>query len=126
MRPSLKVFHWIPRILCIIAILFVSLFALDTFSSHRTVWQNAVAFLIHLLPSFVLLAALVIAWKWEKTGGIIFIIIGLVSFIELLHLSVRNFTLAQSLRNASLICLPFVVTGILFVISHYSKKKERN
>jgi hypothetical protein len=75
MKTSTKVFQWIPRILCILAILFVSLFALDAFSSERTFWQNVAAFLMNLIPSFVLLAVLIVAWKWEKVGGIILVIV---------------------------------------------------
>jgi hypothetical protein len=33
MRASIKLLHWLPRTLCMLAILFVSLFALDAFAS---------------------------------------------------------------------------------------------
>ena len=58
-------------------ILFVSLFAADAFSPGLTIWQQLGAFVIHLIPSFILLTFLIVAWKWELIGGIIFIIIGL-------------------------------------------------
>ena len=126
MKMSTKILHWIPRILCILAILFVSLFALDAFSPERTFWQNAAAFLIHLIPSFVLLAILFIAWRWEKVGGIILLIVGVVFGILVFNLNYnqRHFTLWQSIINVSMICLPFVLAGILFIISHSRKKKE--
>ncbi|NMC38246.1 MAG: hypothetical protein GYA41_07985 [Bacteroidales bacterium] len=126
MKKSTKVFQWTPRILCILAILFVSLFALDSFSSERTLFQNAGAFLIHLIPSFVLLAVLIIAWKWEKTGGIILTILGVILFIAVFYLNYkkREFSLSQSLINVSIVCLPFILAGILFIVSHYTKKKE--
>ena len=126
MKTSAKILRWTPRILCILAILFISLFALDSFSSERTFWQNAGAFLMHLIPSFVLLAILIVAWKWENIGGIILIIIGVVFCVSIFNLNYnqRHFTLWQSIRNVLMLCLPFVLAGILFIISHSVKKKE--
>ena len=126
MRTSTKVLYWTARILCILAILFISLFALDSVSSERTFWQNATALLMSLIPSFVLLAALIIAWKWEKTGGIILTIIGLALsiFVFVLNYKRNQFSVANSLKNALILAIPFVLAGILFILSHYRKKKE--
>jgi hypothetical protein len=126
MKTSTKVLQWIPRILCILAILFISLFALDAFSSERTFWENIAAFLMHLIPSFVLLAILIVAWKWGKVGGIILIIVGIIFciFVFNINYSQRHFTLWQSIINVSILCLPFVLAGILFIISHNRKMKE--
>ena len=77
MKTSIRVFHWLPRIICILALLFISMFAADSFAPGQTIWQQIGAFLIHLIPSFILLALLIAAWKWEFIGGIIFIIMGL-------------------------------------------------
>jgi len=125
MKTSTKVLYWAPRILCILAILFVSLFALDSFSSERTFWQNTAAFLMHLIPSFVLLAVLIISWKWEKVGGIILTIVGLAwtVFVFILNYK-RTHSVATSLLIILMVALPFVLAGILFILSYYSKKKE--
>ena len=77
MKTYVKVIHWLPRIICMLAILFVSLFAADAFDHGDTIWQKLGAFLMHLIPSFILLAFLIVAWKWELIGGIIFTVIGL-------------------------------------------------
>jgi prolipoprotein diacylglyceryltransferase len=126
MKTSTKVIYWTARIICILAILFVSLFALDSFSSERTFWQNATAFLMHLIPSFVLLASLIIAWKWEKAGGIILTIIGLAFgiFIFVFNYKTRHPPIATLLLNTLMLSIPFVLAGILFIQSHYRKKKE--
>lgn len=126
MKTSTKVLCWTARILSILAILFISLFALDSVSSERTFWQNATALLMSLIPSFVLLAALIIAWKWEKTGGIILTIIGLALsiFVFVLNYIRNHFSVANSLKNALILAIPFVLVGILFILSHYRKKKE--
>jgi len=125
METSTKLIHWVPRILVILAILFVSMFAMDSFSPERTFWQNTAAFLMHLIPSFVLVALLIVAWKWEKIGGIILTIVGLVFsvFVFILNLG-RNHSVWISLSIVLMICFPFVIAGVLFIISSRKKKKE--
>ena len=126
MKTSTKLLHWVPRILVILAILFVSIFALDAFSSELTFLQNAGAFLVHLIPSFVLVALLIIAWKWEKAGGILITIVGLFLSVAIFILNYnRNHSVWLSLSIVLMICFPFVIAGILFIISHYKKENEK-
>jgi hypothetical protein len=125
MKKSIKVFHWLPRIICILAILFVSLFAADAFAPELTIWQQLGAFIIHLIPSFILLAFLIVAWKWEYIGGIIFIIIGLgLSPFVFVHNYKMNHSIWMSLGIILSITIPFVIVGILFIVSHFLKKKN--
>ena len=124
MEKKQKILYWLPRILCIIAILFISLFALDAFQPDLTIWQQIGAFLMHLIPSFILLALLLIAWKWEYIGGIIFTIIGLgFSPFIFKHNYDMNHSVWMSLGIISMITLPFVVVGILFIMSHFQNKR---
>ena len=125
MKTSVRLFHWLPRILCILAILFISLFAADAFAPGLTIWQQLGAFLIHLIPSFILLAFLIVAWKWEFIGGIIFMVIGL-AFTPVIFIFNynRNHSIWLSLVIILTITIPFVVVGILFLISHRLKKKS--
>ena len=125
MKASIRIFHWLPRITCILAILFVSLFALDAFAPGLTIWQQLADFMIHLIPSFILIATLFIAWKWEFIGGIIFMVIGVgLSPIVFLMNYHRTHSIGVSLTIILMITIPFVVVGILFIASHYLKKKE--
>ena len=118
-----KILYCSPRILCIIAILFVSLFALDAFEPSLTIWQQIKAFLIHLVPSFILLGFLFIAWKWEYLGGIIFTIIGLgltpLIFIKNYQM---NHSIWMSLGIILVITIPFVIVGILFIVNHFQNQ----
>ncbi len=125
MKKSIKVFHWLPRIICMLAILFVSLFAADAFAPELTIWQQLGAFIIHLIPSFILLVFLIVAWKWEYIGGIIFIIIGLglSPFVFMLNYN-RNHSVGMSLGIILSITIPFVIVGVLFIVSHFLKKKN--
>jgi hypothetical protein len=125
MKTSIKFLHWAPRIICILAIIFISLFALDSFGPDLTIWQQIGAFLVHLIPSFVLIALLIVAWKWEFIGGLIFTLIGLgFSPIIFMHNYKMNQSVWMSLLIILMITMPFVIVGILFMVSHYMKKKN--
>jgi hypothetical protein len=125
MKTSSAIIHWIPRILCILAILFVSMFALDSFDERLTIWQQIGGFLIHLIPSYILLALLLVAWKWEFIGGILFLLIGLgFSPFIYLHNFDMNHSVWMSLFIVLMINIPFVLVGALFIVSHFKKKHE--
>lgn len=125
MKTSVKILHWAPRIICILAILFISLFALDSFSPDLTIWQQIGAFLIHLIPSFLLLVLLIVAWKREFIGGIIFTLIGLgFSPFIFVHNYKMNQSVWMSLTIVLVITVPFIIAGILFIMSHRKKKKN--
>ena len=125
MSKALKIIHWTPRILCIIAILFISLFASDAFGHGGGFWKELGDFIIHLIPCFILLVFLLIAWKWELIGGIVFSVIGLVMTpIVYSHNFAMNQNVGMSLIIIASITFPFIVIGVLFIISHYMKKKQ--
>lgn len=125
MKSSPKVIHWSPRIICILAILFISMFALDAFDPGLTFGQQLLGFTIHLIPSFVLVVFLVLAWKKEYLGGILFILIGLGfgPFI-FFHNYNMNHSVWMSLFVVLCINLPFVLVGILFIVSHKMKQRS--
>ena len=125
MKTSIKILHWTPRIICILAILFISMFAADSFAPELTFWQQIGGFMMHLIPSFILITLLIVAWKWEYIGGIIFIVIalGLSPFVFMLNYNM-NHSVGMSLGIIMAITFPFLVVGILFIISHFMKKKK--
>lgn len=67
---------WAPRILAILIAAFVGLFALDVFSEGYSFWEALVGFVIHLAPTWLILGALLLAWRWERLGGVVFIALG--------------------------------------------------
>jgi cell division protein FtsW (lipid II flippase) len=124
MDNSIKILHWAPRLLCVLAIGFISLFALDAFDQENTLGEQLADFLMHMIPSLVLSTFLLLAWKWEKIGGVIFILIGLIfTPIIFLHNYRMNNSIWISLSVILMITIPFVIVGILFLLSHYRKKK---
>jgi len=119
-----KILHWLPRIIIILAILLVSMFALDAFESNQTIWQQIGGFLIHLIPSYILIAFLFIAWKWELIGGILFSLIG-IGFAPFIY--IHNYNMNHSVLISSevilLINFPFIIAGTLFILEHFMKKR---
>jgi hypothetical protein len=69
--------HWLPRILAVIFIAFISIFALDVVGDTK--WYIALP--MHLIPSFILTLLIIIAWKHERVGGILFLAAGLLAAI---------------------------------------------
>jgi hypothetical protein len=102
----------------------VSLFALDSFD-HGTFGEQILSFLMHMIPSFVLIIILAIAWKWELIGGLLYILlgIGLSPFIYT-HNYRMNHSVWMSLEVIALITFPFILAGVLFLLSYFRDKKQ--
>ena len=76
-----KFLYWTPRILTIIFILFLGLFALDAFEGDQSLIKKSGAFIVHLIPNLVLILILILAWKREWIGTIAFTLVGLAYII---------------------------------------------
>jgi hypothetical protein len=76
-RISAKLLFWAPRLLSIAFIAFLSLFSLDVFDGRLGFWRTMLALTMHLIPVFVLTAALIAAWKWEWIGAVLYAAAGL-------------------------------------------------
>lgn len=74
---KITIFYWLPRILGIVFILFLAIFALDVFIPGKTIPYYIVALFMHLIPNFVLAGMLFIAWKNEQIGGFLFLLAAL-------------------------------------------------
>jgi hypothetical protein len=76
MKTSVKILQWIPRVIGILAVLFIMLFSFDVFGTGEPVYRQILAFLMHNIPAFILAALLVFAWIREFTGGVVFTVVG--------------------------------------------------
>ena len=70
------ILYWTPRILAILFGLFVSLFALDSFQGNESIWTKLADFAVHLIPVAVYALILVLAWRWEWIGAVLFAALG--------------------------------------------------
>ncbi len=110
-----KYLFWIPRILTIIFILFISMFALDSFIEFQFP-ESLVAFFMHMIPSFILTGLLWLSWKKELYGGIAFVILSLLFTIF--------FKTYQDIITFLLISFPVLIVGILFLFNWYLEKRK--
>ena len=71
-KTSATLLLWAPRIAGILVAAFLGLFALDAFEG-RSFLAALPAFLVHLVPSFLVLAVVAAAWKFEWIGAVAFL-----------------------------------------------------
>ncbi len=110
--PLRKALFWTPRLLGIAFIVFLSLFALDVFGEFHGFWQVTAALLIHLVPSFIVAAVLIISWKWEWVGALLFS--AAAAYYAAMNLRHPNWVLTIS--------GPLFVVGMLFLASWLGRR----
>jgi hypothetical protein len=103
-------------VLGIAYVILLSLFALDVFRDGLGVIETMLAMFMHLVPTFLVVLALVTAWRWPGSGGLLFILlgVGLLFFIA----GPGPFRLLQMNAMVYLIVAgPVYLIGTLFVLS---------
>ena len=112
-KPAGRILYWAPRVLGIMFAAFISIFAFDVLGEGYTFWETVVALLMHLIPTAVILLAVVIGWRWEWLGGLLFIALGIVYILVF-----REGDLIAYL----LISGPLFLVGGLFLFSAWSHR----
>ncbi len=97
-----KILYWLPRILAVLFIGFIGLFALGVFGEP----QWFLALIIHLIPNYILIVITIIAWKYELVGSCLFFLAGL-------------FLLFLSDFASLIVPLPAFIIGALFLIRRF-------
>ncbi|MBU2219858.1 hypothetical protein KJ665_01820, partial [Patescibacteria group bacterium] len=64
--------YWTPRILSLLFIAFLSIFSLDVFEEYQG-WGVIIPLFMHLLPALILLAVVILAWKYDLIGAVVFL-----------------------------------------------------
>lgn len=110
-----KLWYRAPRFLSLLFVGFLSLFSLDVFSFYSG-WAAVVPLLMHLIPSFVLLAGVIFAWKYDVIGGVVFVGFAVV------YVLLVGFDRPWSWYAA--ISGPSFLIGFLFFLNWYAKKRN--
>ncbi|MFA5948168.1 MAG: hypothetical protein WC806_04310 [Candidatus Gracilibacteria bacterium] len=118
MKKINKFIYWIPRILSIVLISFMALMSLDVFSPELNFWQTLIGLFMHNIPVFILIAVLIISWKYEIVGGIVFILAGILYIFLTIE---RNPFEWYLLSWSMIIAGPAFLIGILFLIGWFKK-----
>ncbi len=114
MKKSHKILYLAPRWLGVIFVIFISLFAADMFGEGFS-W---LALFMHLIPSIIALVALIVAWRYEYVGGIVFIALG-TGYILMVW---GSFLLVTYI----VISGPAIIVGILFLLNELVLKRNKN
>lgn len=100
---------WTPRVLGILFALFVSLFALDVFEGPGGMARKLLGLLIHLVPTAMVVAALLVAWRWEGIGALLFL--GLGAYYLAASWGDGNWSAVLAIAG------PLLLTGLLFLLN---------
>lgn len=112
---------WTPRILSIAFILFLMMFSLDVFEPGLSAGEIALGLFMHNIPALILLAVVVISWKREIVGGIVFIIVGILFTVRMLATMTMNQFELDGLSQL-IIAGPAFLIGILFILNWLKKR----
>jgi hypothetical protein len=108
-KPGRQLLYWAPRALCIVIAIFISMFALDVFGEGRGFWGTTLALLIHLIPTYIVLAVLAVAWRWEWVGATLFTGLGVAYIVA----AWGRFPLSTYV----LISGPLFLVGVMFLLN---------
>jgi len=111
-----KSLYWLPRVLGIGLIVFYTLFALDVFDGESGIGEMLPGFLIHMIPAFILIAILLVAWKWELPGGLLYLGTG----IFYIYMTRGMYWMVYLYIGG-----PLFLSGILFILYHFLFRKTR-
>jgi hypothetical protein len=111
MTADLRV--WAPRVLGLFVCGFLALFALDAFNGGRGL-AALPDFVIHLIPSLVLLAIVVASWRHPWVAGLSFITLAIV----------YTFMARDHFDWILVISGPLFVVGSLFLWASWSEARR--
>ncbi len=106
---------WLPRTLGLLFVTFLAVFSLDVFGEYSGLGETLTALAMHLIPAAVALVALVVAWRWEWTGIILFGGLGLAYLLSSL----------DHPRWIPVISGPLFLIGALFLVSWMYRRKQQ-
>lgn len=123
-KESNRLIFWVPRILSILFILFLMLFSLDIFDMNLGFWGTLLGLFMHNIPALFLIIIVIISWKHEIAGGIVFIMAGLLYLFMILREILRSYPHEWYMLYWCLIISgPAFLIGILFLMGWFKKKK---
>jgi hypothetical protein len=105
-----KVAYYLPRIIAILCVLLASVFIAEGLAPGFSLIDAV----MHLAIALVVLAATVVAWKWPKIGGWLFLLLGLAVF---------NLNYQRGNAIVGLIAggVPFLA-GVLFLVEGFRNR----
>ena len=108
-------YYWIPRILSLVFIGFLSIFALDVFSSYQGI-HIVFPLIMHLLPEMILLGFTLFVWKFDLYEAGVFLAFGLLYIVSV--------GLKANWTWYVFVSGPALLISFLFFVNWYIRKKK--
>ncbi len=109
---SRKLIFYLPRILSLLFVGFISLFALDVFGAYHGI-ELVIALLMHLLLPLALLVLVAFAWRYGLVGAAAF-----VGFAVFYAWQAREHPSSMLLLSG-----PSLIVGLLYFLDWYLLKR---
>jgi len=110
-----KVLFWLPRVLTILFILFISMFALDVFSTGLGLLGTIIGLFMHLIPTIILTLILVIFWRKSAVLGGMWIGFGIWYIAMMLPNMIKQFEFYYLSWIIQFSGIAFVVAWLFFL-----------
>jgi len=107
---------WAPRILLILLISLFSILSLDVFSMDAPIFNKIGGYLIQMIPSFCMVAILVLSWKKPFVGGLLCIALSII--FTIFFKTYRDIGSFLAITGLPAVC------GVLFLYSDKKTKKK--
>ncbi len=104
-----KILYWTPRNQVMAFAAFLFMFSIDSFFGPEVLSEQLPGFLIHNIPTLLVLSLLWVAWRWEKVGAGIFAGLAVLFFIF--------FGAYRDIMQFMILVLPLLVVSTLFYLS---------
>lgn len=121
-RFSKQTLFWAPRALSIAYSVFLAFFALDLFPEKRALWPTLLALVIHLVPALIVACILLLAWRREWLGALLYGAAGLWYSATVLRLQRSPSTKLSWILT---IAGPAFVLALLFLINWIERGELR-
>ena len=117
-KSARGVLFWAPRILTILFALFLSVFALDVFAETKGFLETLTALVLHLIPAFLVVVLLVLAWRRGLIGVIAFAGLAITYVVVMWG---RGFPWVAYVT----ISAPLLLMSVLFLLSWRQRRSAR-
>jgi hypothetical protein len=91
---------WTPRMLTVLFILLLSLLSLDVFGVGYSFGETLIALFMHMIPTFLVVIALVLAWRRAWLGAMLF---GVLTVVALMFFGFESWIIALILLVIALL-----------------------
>ncbi len=107
---------WTPRVLTFLFAFFIMIFSFDVFDSNAPFWNKILGFLIHSIPTFVIIFIALIAWKKPFWSALLYLVI-FIAFTVV-------FKTFRRIDIFILISFPVLLIAILYYFDYWVGRKK--